>query len=428
MNPPAANPNQNMMFIGQMQMINAITQQSQLFQGMNALLKQLNDGFRALTKAIMENTKILAGTSMSPALSRAYAMSKAPGAGPMNIAPHGGLKQPMIDSFLTLITYVDAMSASIEGIVGSGYQLAAVQKQQVAVAQNALGMKQRNQTLFQDPSAQLKNMFGVTGTRAAYQSTKAGVQSGFGGGGGLLGAISGIGSAFSTFRGNNPIKGGLGKQAGNMAAPFMGALSTMGPQFAMMAIVMAPVQALLEGLFEPFEMITDIFGAYGSILGQMFLPILQAFQPILLSFLPILSAIAPLFGQLIMLVFQFMTPLGLLMPLITALMTYITPIITGISGFITDLMVGLNALNPLQLLMNLFAGLGPLLNDAWNNVTGAWNNIGRFFTETIPNSFWTMVNSIGKIFQDIGVWIKQVMDDLWAEIKSLGATKTKTFG
>ena len=52
---------------------------------------------------------MLAGSSMSPALTRAYAMSKAPGAGPMNITPTGALKQSMIDSFMTLITYMDAI-------------------------------------------------------------------------------------------------------------------------------------------------------------------------------------------------------------------------------------------------------------------------------------------------------------------------------
>ena len=54
-------------------------------------------------------------------------------------------------------------------------------------------------------------------------------------------------------------------------------------------------------------------------------------------------------------------------------------------------------------------------------LTNAGNALVKFFTVDMPAAFYGLLNNIA-------TYIGQVTSDLWAEISSLGTTKTKTFG
>jgi hypothetical protein len=394
----------------QMQMLGQMSQQMALLTTMNSLLTTLNQGFNTLTRAIIENTRMLTKMSVpgGPGALRYEMWQKSPMAG---IA--GGGKAPSVATsfFMNLIdenfnNMLKDMAMSVQQFGGLVTKPSGISGKGTAESFTKHGY------MTADPREMLTNMFKrIDLTRTYSTGIRKEVAGPFGGM--VPGSVVG-----TTTRGN--LFPGLAKQVKQIADPFKGAMMSMGPQMAMMALVMAPVSALLEGLFEPFEMITEIFGAYGQVLGQMFYPILLAIQPILLSFLPILQALAPMFGQLILVFFQFLTPIGLLLPILTAVMPFLTIGIQYLSGIIEQVAAFLTNLKPLEL---IFYGLLGVFMDFPNVLS----NIGNFFTVTIPGFFTTMINNLVGLFTGIGTTIAEIITDLWTEIKSLGTTKTKWF-
>jgi hypothetical protein len=103
--------------------------------------------------------------------------------------------------------------------------------------------------------------------------------------------------------------GALGQAGRSIAKMPFQAIGAMGPQMAAMSLVMQPVMAFLEGFLSPFEFLGDMFGAFGEILGMMFLPIVQMLVPMMAEWIPILMQIAlalqPVIEFMFNLVFHF---------------------------------------------------------------------------------------------------------------------------
>jgi len=86
-----------------------------------------------------------------------------------------------------------------------------------------------------------------------------------------------------------------------LGGEFGGQFKTMGK----MALVMAPMQALIGGILEPFEPLTEIFGMFGEMIGIGLLPIVQALIPALMSFVPLFQY----FGYVCELITPALTPI-----------------------------------------------------------------------------------------------------------------------
>ena len=160
------------------------------------------------------------------------------------------------------------------------------------------------------------------------------------------------------------VMGKMGKSGWNAAGKTMGAMkgafSSMGPQMAALSLVMEPIMALLNGILAPFQIFTDIFGLYGEIIGQAFLPSIMKLVPVFISFIPavlafseIITAMLPLF-------------IGGLLPtlnLLSVAMEVIAPSFSVLAAVITD-------------------GLEPLTNfqNSFGTLTASWSDaVGSFF-------------------------------------------------
>ena len=190
--------------------------------------------------------------------------------------------------------------------------------------------------------------------------------------------------------GKAEVGGGLkmiGGGAKNAMMPLVQGFSKLFPQAAALALVMEPMTAFIGGLLEPFSMITDMFGAFGEILGTAFLPMLQtSIMPLLQAFLPIFVSLAQVLAPVIQLLFSF-SGIGILIQILTPLM----PIINTLAGLFAQVMtaiaplltlfstiIGLGIDLLLTLLGNLFSGLGISLTDITNGITNFANAIQGF--------------------------------------------------
>jgi len=404
----------------QMQQLGMMSEQMNMISVMNGLLANLNTGFTVLVRAINQMTAMLSKILLKPQGMETFLGGTGRALGMPTQLLFSGVDNIISDFETKLLAPLEAVAiqaqSSIKAVSGS------------SSATNT-GPFSKHGNLMGDPAAMLKSMLPATirGIGQYYQASSKTFGGGsLGAGAGILGGLDKFGMNISAM-----FKGGFAgakQQAKNLGAPFSAALSSLGPQMAMMAIVMAPVQALLEGLFEPFEMITDIFGAYGSILGQMFIPILMVIQPILLSMLPIFEALAPMLGQLILLFFNFCTPIGLLLPLIQGAIPFLTIGIQFIGGIIEQVSALLNNFKPLEFAFSLISGLFMGIYNTIMGIPEGFNSFISFFTVTIPGYFSTAINNLISLFTGIGTSIAEIMKDLWTEITSLGVTKTKWFG
>ena len=405
----------------QMQQLGMMSEQMNMISVMNGLLANLNTGFTVLVRAINQMTAMLSKILLKPQGMETFLGGTGRALGMPTQLLFSGVDNIISDFETKLLAPLEAVAiqaqSSIKAVSGSS-------------GGKVSGPFSTHGSLLGNPAEILKSMIPAT-MRGIGTMAKSGYTAAGGGGTGVWGGmVEGSGKLLDNMKAM--FKGGLGNtakaQAKSVAQPFIGALSSLGPQMAMMAIVMAPVQALLEGLFEPFEMITDIFGAYGSILGQMFIPILMAIQPILLSMLPIFEAIAPMLGQLILMIFQFMTPIGLLLPLFEAIMPFLMIGIQFISGLIEQFALLMSNFKPLEFAFSLISGLFMGIYNTIMGIPEGFNSFISFFTVTIPGYFSTAINNLISLFTGIGTSIAEIIKDLWTEITSLGVTKTKWFG
>jgi len=200
---------------------------------------------------------------------------------------------------------------------------------------------------------------------------------------------------------------GLGASgiAGSLGAAVAG-IGAMVPQMIALAIVTQPIQAFLQGVMEPFSMLSEIFGAFGEVLGVMFIPILNMIMPILLPFIPIFMDLAKILAPLIVLYLQFCTPLGYMLPLLQ-LLTPVLSLVVGVLGGVgetisTVLTPALNTAyafvgflgNSLVALFGVFTNSG----DVIANLTNLWTG----FVNNVQNLFMGIGDSIAGLWNNLG--------------------------
>ena len=198
------------------------------------------------------------------------------------------------------------------------------------------------------------------------------------------------------------------KKMGAMAKKPLGAMqkqfAALGPQAMLAAVALAPMQELLTNLLEPLEPITDIFGAFGSLLSQMFLPVMQIITPFLTALLPIMDAIGQALGPIVELIFQFssigiwiaiLTPL---IPLISTLASLFAQVMTAVAPLLTlfSTLVSLGIDLLLNLLTSLFGGLGISLTD----ITAGITNFAAAISDFVNKIFGWIENLKGQAPED----------------------------
>jgi phage-related protein len=315
----AANSPNTMSVTLQLQMVNAINQQSALFTQMNTIMETLVGGFNQLTQAIKANTEVILKNAVGSSSGLADVLSKVMGIIPARQAvglktafPSDitGAKLGAVDDLLELmfknLQTVTASIAPLASPSGGGN-----------VGRRPLGVTDE----FDTAKANLKDSFQY-----------------------IANASSPLATIGRTFQSIKPV-------ANNVFGGMKGAFATMAPQMMMLALVMEPVMALIGGLLEPFSMITDMFGAFGEILGTAFLPMLQnSIMPLLQAFLPIFTTLAQVLGPVIQLLFNF-SGIGILIQVLTPLMPLITTLVTLFGQIMT-------ALSPLILVISNIISLG----------------------------------------------------------------------
>jgi len=244
----------------------------------------------------------------------------------------------------------------------------------------------------------------------------------------MQGAVHGVSTAFKLAYA--PIEGVI-HYIGKLGKTTM----TMGKGMLMMSLVTQPVQALLEGLLEPFSVISDLFGTIGEMLSLAFIPAMnvltEAFMPIMPLFMELANVLAGPFAAI-------MTAIaGPLAEILKALLPPFTQFISIIAGPLSAGIVFL--LEPLTNLAKLLNGgisFGDFIQGLITLPTRAlgaiieyiskidWNQIG-----TIMNGVWIAIrDAVKEAFNKLADLFKEFFSNLEEEIKSGGKTKTKWFG
>lgn len=203
------------------------------------------------------------------------------------------------------------------------------------------------------------------------------------------------------------IGGGAINQAKGLAAPFVSAFATLGPQMAAMAIVTQPLMEFFNGLLEPFSILGEYFGAFGSILGQIFVPILMQLQPIFDAFIPILQSLAKPIGDILLALFN-MSSIGILIQLINPLMPLIAKIIELVMSFVGILTPFLGIFTQIVgLLMNtLIPVVTWIIDVCLTPIINFFKMVGDTFTNLLNTGGGVIdfFERVGNFFANIGNW------------------------
>ena len=207
----------------------------------------------------------------------------------------------------------------------------------------------------------------------------------------------------------------------------MGQMGSTGTSMVGMALVMQPFMAMVSGFLEPFSIITDTLGIFGTILGTALYPILLPINDVLISMIPYL--------------FGFVDWLYNMTENVQVASTWLKNITLKQDAFSKGLQLAISPLNTMvvlyqqiasigttnglftldipQVLKNIFdpTGMGAVLVDAVSGVTDElWSSIKGVFTLERDESLATYLSG------EVG----RLVDEIWLAIKGVfGALKTK---
>jgi hypothetical protein len=212
------------------------------------------------------------------------------------------------------------------------------------------------------------------------------------------------------FKGVQKLFKNVGKTIGSKVG---GAFKSLGPQMLMFALIMEPLQALIGAFLEPLEALTPLFEAWGGILSQLLIPVVQILLAVLMPLTPAFVAIAEALLPLIELL---ASSVGWLVPVVEILASLIiliarfgevmiqlwgwlrvgfetiTAFAGGFATFFTGLFEGIS---------NFFLGISNFFTTLWANIINGVRNfgdaIGNFFSD-----LWNGLLEAGRNFLEGG--------------------------
>lgn len=184
--------------------------------------------------------------------------------------------------------------------------------------------------------------------------------------------------------------------------------AALGPQAMLASIALQPIQELLTAMLEPLEPLSDMFSQFGTLLGQMFIPVMQTIMPFLQSMMPLFDAVGQALGPIIQLLFQF-SGVGMIIQIIQPFI----PLITMLAQLFAQVM---NALAPLLTiisnLINLMisTALSSIMIAISDALKGLGVNLGSI-TQGIANFANAIKNLVDKIMGFINTISGQSIKD-----------------
>jgi hypothetical protein len=176
-------------------------------------------------------------------------------------------------------------------------------------------------------------------------------------------------------------------------------VGSMGPQMAAIAIVTAPLQAALEGFLEPLQPLTDIFGAFGEVLGTMLLPVVNMLVPILTPLIPTFQSLANTLAPFVTLIASTMLiPLGLLSNLLQMAKPYLDGLTASMKPF-TDLIQQFTTAISTEGFLGALTDMGSKILDCiWGGISAGLSWLGNM----ISNWWQNLTN--GGLDQNKSTW------------------------
>lgn len=203
-----------------------------------------------------------------------------------------------------------------------------------------------------------------------------------------MNAVAKVGNAF----------GGVKSKAMQALSTGVSQFAAMGPQMALMAVVVQPLMAGLSALLEPFSLLSGLFEAYGAILSQAFYPIIMMIMDLGIAFIPVLQMLTPILTLIVNLFFTF----------------------SGV-GFVINILQGLVPL--LTALGPIFQLVGELLNAVitpFLNILGQiWNLFAELITRTegFRNAIQAAIDVLKDSVEAVEEWGSGVVDFFQGEGK-----------
>lgn len=175
--------------------------------------------------------------------------------------------------------------------------------------------------------------------------------------------------------------GGLFKGIGQSMKPMVSQFAAMGPQMLAMSLIIQPIQAFLEGILTPLEPLTELFGAFGEILGTALIPLVNMLMAFLMPMIPVLQGIANLLAPILPILFMMLTPFGQLMAIFQIIGAFMPP---DIAAWFTNLP---------------------------NIIGDTLTNLGTIIQTSLSSIWAVIVDSIGGLGFQIGVAVTKAIND-----------------
>ena len=190
----------------------------------------------------------------------------------------------------------------------------------------------------------------------------------------------------------------LGMKSGmkGMGAAAKGILSSV-PQLALMAIVLEPLTALLGAFLEPLEMLTPLFESWGSMLGQLIIPIALALMEVLMPFTPMIQALVSMLVPLIpllILIFKIMNPIIFVLPFIIDAITMVANVLTIVTVAIGGVVEIANTF-----IDNVIKGIADWLGGLWDLVSTWAGNIVAAIVNWVRDAVQSVKEAVSNFFK-----------------------------
>lgn len=389
----------------QFQMVQALQAQLATLNQLNVIMTQVNNSIVALTRAIVENTRMMSKIAISKSGFAAEQKMLSTGFLSLSNTQRGALNS-VGNQFVNLDTSLNNIVSGLQ-ILEKPLPLGPQGSSPTEGGPTTRGYKGQIETEVLD---NIKSLFGkgqfsgmkdfftpikdiLSGTvnlgKGWVEMFTAGRGKPFdqdqwiGGGvkasGGLESVFGGLKQGFLNFFGKDGVVGKGLQNTGKAFNPMLSAFGQMGPQMLAMSLVMQPVTEFLGALLEPLSMISDYFAAFGSILSQALIPIMLQIQPIFDAFIPILQALVKPLGDVLLAIFN-LSSIGILLQIITPLMPVITTLVT-IFGTLLEAVTPLLTLfsNLIGIIMNsAFAKLGQIFQSMGITVESLTEGVRKF--------------------------------------------------
>lgn len=208
------------------------------------------------------------------------------------------------------------------------------------------------------------------------------------------------------------------KQLKKVGGGLKNALGSLNPMGAAIGAMTAPINAFINGALAPFQILGNIMGSLGTVLGTAFVPIIMKIGEVLLKLMPLVSFIAEALQPFFDLLIAALDPIMMLIePIMVLVEALLPPIVQIVTALLTPTMSMFQLLEPLMPLLMLVVDLVVLILNVLQPFIDTFSLMASKFSEVIG----IIAGGIGGVTEIISGFFHGQFDtiqEFWAAIKN----------